>query len=427
MVTADPWDRARSVVEARGWTVVSWASNNHDSTLFSIHLRSGGFHRLLTLHLTTVTGGFHRYLDLVYGPADGSTTSVTVLDETSTSGVTPDAIGVMLGTAIDWSDRHLQGRQVPAAAPDLPGITDLSLVANGSHSTVYRGQQTAVGREVAIKVEHRRLESVSDQNRFVREARTAGRMSGHPHVIDLFNVGVTEDGHPYMVMELCQGSFADRLPDRPLSETEARRVGGQMADALADAHMLGLVHGDVRPGNILITHFGEPALADFGIAALAHREAFPPVPAGQAPYLAPELLVTGREPGAASDVYALCATLYALLRGRPPGWPDQVARSQAALVDESGGPAPELPGISPGLTEILRRGMAKDPAGRPTAAELRDELARLGPGSRTAPPLRPIPVWTPSPTSANPDPRSDDWVIENDPVGGLGRRRPDAP
>src|SRR6266487_1780246 len=95
--------------------------------------------------------------------------------------------------------------------PTVPGLTGLSVMARGGYAPVYRATQASVGREVAVKVENRTLENERDQRRFLREARAAGRMSSHPHVVDLFDAGVLPDGHPYMIMELCEGSYADRL------------------------------------------------------------------------------------------------------------------------------------------------------------------------------------------------------------------------
>ncbi len=92
--------------------------------------------------------------------------------------------------------------------PVVPGLTDLSVFARGGYATVYRATQASVGREVAVKVENRTLDTERDQRRFLREARAAGRMSSHPHVVDLFDAGVTEDRHPYLIMELCDGSYA---------------------------------------------------------------------------------------------------------------------------------------------------------------------------------------------------------------------------
>lgn len=258
--------------------------------------------------------------------------------------------------------------------PVVPGLTDLSVLAHGGYATVYRAIQVSVAREVAVKVENRTLESEKDQRRFLREARAAGRMSSHPHVVDLIDVGMTEDGHPYMIMELCAGSYADRMKTKPLSPEEARDVGVKIADALADAHTLGVLHRDVKPANILITKFGEPALADFGLAVLTEtRESSISLEMTPA-FAAPELFHHGR-PVPASDVYALCATLYALVSGRPARWRENHNPSLVSLVDMFAEPVPDIPGVPPDLTALLRQGMANDPVARPSAAELRDELS----------------------------------------------------
>ena len=239
---------------------------------------------------------------------------------------------------------------------------------------MYRATQKSAFREVAVKVENRTLESDKDQRRFVREARAAGRMSSHPHVVDLYDVGVTHDGHPYMIMELCEGTYADRMKTNPLNEAEARDVGAKIADALADAHSLGVLHRDVKPANILITRFGEPALADFGLAVLTEtRESSITLELTPA-YAAPEMFQHGR-PAPASDVYALCATLYALIRGRPARWRDNYSPTLASLVDMFAERVPDIPEVAPGLTALLRRGMSNDQMQRPTAAQLRDDLS----------------------------------------------------
>jgi serine/threonine protein kinase len=260
------------------------------------------------------------------------------------------------------------------AYPEVPGLTKLSVIAHGGYATVYRAVQVSVDREVAVKVENRTLEGDKDQRRFIREARAAGKMSSHPHVVDLFDVGVTPDGHPYMIMELCLGTYADRMKGELLGAAECRDVGAKIADALADAHVLGVLHRDVKPANILITRFGEPALADFGLAVLAEtRESSITMELTPA-YAAPEMFHHGR-PVTASDVYSLCATMYALMRGRPPRWRDNYTPTIASLVDMFAERVPDLQGIPTELTALLRRGMANNPAHRPTAAELRDELA----------------------------------------------------
>lgn len=267
----------------------------------------------------------------------------------------------------------------------------MSVFARGGFATVYRAVQESVGREVAVKVENRALDNERDQRRFMREARAAGRMSSHPHVVDLFDVGVTGDMHPYLIMEMCDGSYADRMKTSPLDAFEARDVGVKIADALADAHHLGVLHRDVKPANILYSRFNEPALADFGLAVLVEARDASVTLEVLTPAYAPPESFQHRPPSPAADVYALCATLYAIMRGKPPRWDDERNPSLMMLLELFDQPLPELPGVHPALTEVLRQGMAVDPADRPTALELRDTLAAvpLGPHWSPAAPHRP--------------------------------------
>jgi serine/threonine protein kinase len=259
--------------------------------------------------------------------------------------------------------------------PEVPGLTDLSVFARGGYATVYRATQQSVGREVAVKVENRTLDTERDQRRFLREARAAGRMSSHPHVVDLFDAGVTADQHPYLIMELCDGSYADRMKTSPLTAVEARDVGVKIADALADAHQLGVLHRDVKPANILYSRFGEPALADFGLAVLAEaRDSSVTLEVLTPAYAAPEMF-RHSTPSPAVDVYALCATLYAIMRGKPPRWSDDRNPSLITLMDLFTEPIPDLPNVPGGFLELLRRGMANEPEHRPSAEEMRDLLA----------------------------------------------------
>lgn len=259
----------------------------------------------------------------------------------------------------------------------MPGLTDLSVFARGGYATVYRATQASVGREVAVKVENRTLDTERDQRRFLREARAAGRMSSHPHVVDLFDAGVTADRHPYLIMELCDGSYAERMKSSPLSAAESRDVGVKIADALADAHQLGVLHRDVKPANILYSRFNEPALADFGLAVLAEvRDSSVTLEVLTPAYAAPEMF-RHSEPSPAVDVYALCATLYAIMRGKPPRWREDRDPSLVTLMEMFTERIPDLPGVPPAYLELLRRGMANDPAARPSAEELRDRLAAV--------------------------------------------------
>jgi serine/threonine protein kinase len=258
--------------------------------------------------------------------------------------------------------------------PEIPGLTDLSLLTVGGYATIFRARQESVGREVAVKVENFTLESDRDKARFLREARATGKMSSHPHVVDLFDAGVTSDNHPYLIMELCAGSYQDLMPLRP---AVVRDIGVKIADALGDSHERGVVHRDVKPANILVSLFGEPALADFGLAILAEQRDPHITLDVMTPAYAPPEAFRRADPAGPGDVYALCATLYALLTGSPPRWQRNQPPGLLALIELFAEPIPDIEGCPSELVAVLRLGMTNDPAKRPTARALEELLANV--------------------------------------------------
>jgi len=265
---------------------------------------------------------------------------------------------------------------------ELSGYEIQGALGQGGFATVYRARQLAVGREVALKVDSRVLASPRDRQRFMREVTAAGQLSGHPHVVPVYDAGVLGDNRPYMVLELCPGgSLGDRLHRHgPLPLKEARDIGVGIADAVAAAHAAGVLHRDIKPGNIMINRYGGVALTDFGLAAMPRpgqelsvtREALTPA------YAPPEAFHLA-EPAPAGDVYSLAATVYALLRGRPPHFPeDGTQLSLAELIVRHTWPYPDLPGVPAALNEVLGQALATDPAHRMSdAAVLRDALASV--------------------------------------------------
>jgi hypothetical protein len=245
---------------------------------------------------------------------------------------------------------------------------------------VYRAWQQAVGREVAVKVDNRVLLTERDQRRFLREVTAAGRLSGHPNVIDVYDAGTLPDGRPYLVMELCPGgSLQDEL--RRQGRLSPARVGGigvALADALAAAHQAGVLHRDLKPANVLVNRYGLVGLSDFGLASLLDgphgqsvtREALTPA------YAPPEAF-RGGEPSPAGDVYSLAATLYALLAGAPPHvTPGEEPPTPVMFMIRRDLPPATIDGVPSPLMTVLRQGLASDPAERPpSAAAFRDALA----------------------------------------------------
>ena len=228
----------------------------------------------------------------------------------------------------------------------------------GAMGAVWRATDELLGRTVAVKellalaadtsapdIEQSRL-------RILREARIGARLQ-HAHVISIYDVIIHED-RPWLIMEyLPSESLAARLAlHGPLQATEVADIGRQMADGLAAAHLAGVVHRDVKPGNVLVTTNGLVKLTDFGISRAIDEVQLTRTGliAGTPAYLAPEV-AQGREPTAASDVFGLGATLYAAVEGVPPFGLGEPRRrdllhadrfAQALDVDTHGSPSARI-------------------------------------------------------------------------------------
>lgn len=278
-----------------------------------------------------------------------------------------------------------RGAQYALAVTEVPGYEIIDVLGRGGFGVVYRARQLSVDREVAVKIDTRVILDERDQRRFLREVQAAGRLSGHPHVVEIHDAGVLADSRPYLVMELCPGgSLAGRAP---MSPREVAEIGQKIADALAAAHDLGVLHRDIKPGNILMKRYGTVGLADFGLAALveAGRDTSVTLAALTPAYAAPEAFHL-RPPTPQSDVYALAATLYTLLAGFPPRFPAEGELSVPEIMRRHAEPVLDVPGSPPQLMAVLRRGLAIDPAHRyQDAASLRADLSQLTVGDFSGP------------------------------------------
>jgi serine/threonine-protein kinase len=255
------------------------------------------------------------------------------------------------------------------------------LLARGGMADVYQATDEELGREVAVKVlAARYAEDESLRRRFSREALAAARLSGNPHIVTIFDV-TEHDGRPMIVMELVSGgSLVGRLtPGVPCEPRQALDWLEDAAAAIDAAHAAGIVHRDVKPGNLLIDERGHVKVADFGIASAAGLDSFTHTGTilGTAGYLSPEQ-ARGERAGTASDRYGLAIVAWELFTGRRPFEAQTPAAEAAAHVQA---PVPSITAANRDLPRaydpIFERALAKDPAHRyETSAELVGELRR---------------------------------------------------
>ncbi|WHM39981.1 serine/threonine-protein kinase [Streptomyces sp. BPTC-684] len=260
-------------------------------------------------------------------------------------------------------------------------------LGRGGMGVVWRAVDEVLGREVAVK----ELRTYTDMSapelgdlrlRMQREARAAARVR-HPGVVAVHDV-TEHQGRPVIVMELVEGPSLDGvLAERgALDAREAAAIGARVLEALGAAHRAGVLHRDVKPGNILLEHGGRVVLTDFGIAAMddpgdgsaTHLTRSGEL-VGSLDYLAPER-AQGQDPGPASDVWALGATLYAAVEGSSPFRRTSTWSTLSAIVAE---PLPEPVRAGP-LAPVLRELMHKDPARRPDADTAARMLAAVAEG-----------------------------------------------
>jgi serine/threonine protein kinase len=273
-------------------------------------------------------------------------------------------------------------------------------IGRGAMGTVWRARDGLLDRDVAIK-EVRFPASVSEAERdnlcqrTLREARAAARLS-HPAVAAVHDV-VEELGCPWIVMELLHGRSLDQDIKRngPLSPKRAAEMGRQLLAALAAAHAAGVLHRDVKPGNVLLTRDGRAVLTDFGIATIDGDPSLTQIGMllGSPAFLAPERIHGGAATPAA-DLWSLGATLYAAVEGQGPYDRCGDATATMAAVITSDPPPPQTAGP---LTVAITMLLSRDPAARPSAAAATHMLEAAAGAAATVPrhrkPLNRPPPW----------------------------------
>src|SRR5215210_1343065 len=251
-------------------------------------------------------------------------------------------------------------------------------IGRGGMGTVWRGHDEVLGRPVAIKEvrfppELGEREQAELRQRTLREARATASLS-HPNVVTTYDV-VEQDGLPYIVMELLSAcSLSDLLrQDGALPPQRVAEIGLELLSALELSHRKGVVHRDVKPGNVLINDDGRAILTDFGIATMAGDPALTStgVVLGSPAYMSPER-ARGRKPGPEADMWSLGATLYAAAEGRPPYDGDNALVTLTAVISDP----VEPPGVDGPLGEAILGLLEKEPSKRMSIAQTRALLQK---------------------------------------------------
>lgn len=276
--------------------------------------------------------------------------------------------------------RAIQANPILVTRITIDRYTQFEAIGKGGFSNVYKAYQPDFNRHVAVKVltlgENRSI----DREQFEAECRAMGTVADHPCVVTVHDNGFTNEGFPFIAMQLCDESLVDRMErmeTQALPVSEVLEVGVRIFDALAQAHASGILHRDLKPQNILFTPYGA-VLADFGIASLTGPESEAAWGLSRH-YAAPEVI--NEEPYTTTcDIYSLGATLYTALAGQRPfsvhgdNAPDQLERR----IRFESPPAINRSDLPPDVEEQILGLLSKHPSDRPaSAAQASRSLQRL--------------------------------------------------
>jgi serine/threonine protein kinase len=243
-------------------------------------------------------------------------------------------------------------------------------LGTGAHSRVVRGYDPLIDRSVAIKLFSPELARGDARTRFLREARVVGQIS-HPSIVTLHDMGVEESTlTPYLVMELIEGQSLEKVVAKgSVPFPSACNWAAHVAVALAIAHRRGIIHGDVKPANILITGDNRVKLTDFGMARLASRDSKDSPLLGTPAYWCPEQIL-GKPQDARSDIFSLGVVLYEMVTGKRPFDAESLQAICQKVMSATPLPPSQINSSLPaGLNELIGSCLEKDPGRRRNSAE----------------------------------------------------------
>lgn len=323
-------------------------------------------------------------------------------------------------------------RRLPSQPPNLPGFSYIRVLGSGGFADVFLYEQNMPRRQVAVKVMLAEVVTGALRQMFQAEADVMAQLSSHPSILTVYQAGVSSDGRPYLVMEVCSAALSRRYRTEPVNVSEVLAIGIKIASAVETAHRAGVLHRDIKPSNILITAYGHPVLSDFGIAATLGEAELMESVGLSIPWSAPEVLLDETSGTVASEIFSLGSTVFSLLAGRSPFEIPGKENTSAELISRITKGKPHPTGrtdVPASLEAALARAMSRRPEARPSSAlefvrELQSVEAELG--LLQTPAEVAVDDWA-LVTAADPEDRTRARGVASINPSGPGRRRAGRP